>query len=78
MDIPSTWWCIFRTEIPHETMEQVLHGSARTTTAVRAAIQRRPESLQTLAACHGINAKTVAKWYERTTVTDIAIGPTPA
>ena len=31
-----------------------------------------------LATRHGINPKTVAKWRERTTVTDAAMGPTPA
>ena len=59
-------------------MQQVLHGSTRTTVAVRDAIQRCPESLQTLAAYHGINSKTVAKWREHMTVTDAAMGPMPA
>ncbi len=59
-------------------MGQLLHGSARTTQAVRAAIQRRPESLQTLAARHGINPKTVAKWRKRATVTDAPMGPVSA
>ena len=58
-------------------MGQVLHGSARTTAAIRAAIQRSQESLQTLAVRHGINPKTVAKWRKRTTTTDAAMGPTP-
>ena len=42
-------------------MGQILHGSARTTAAVRAAVQRSQESLQTLAARHGINPKMVAR-----------------
>ena len=59
-------------------MGQVLHGSARTTAAIRAAIQRSQESLQTLAIRHGINPKTVAKWRKRATTADAAMGPTPA
>lgn len=58
-------------------MGQVLQGSARTTSAIRAAIQRSQERLQTLAARHGINPKTVAKWRKRTTTTDAAMEPTP-
>jgi transposase InsO family protein len=56
-------------------MGQVLHGSARTTQAVRRAIQRSQESL---AQRHGINAKTVAKWRKRSTTHDAAMGPKPA
>lgn len=41
---------------------QVLHGSARTTAAVRRAIQRSQESLRTLAKRHGVNSRTIAKW----------------
>ena len=59
-------------------MGQVLHGSARTTAAVRRASQRSQESLQTLATRHGINPKTVAKWRKRTTTTNSAMGPMPA
>jgi len=59
-------------------MGQVLHGSARITAAIWAAIQRSQESLQTLAIRHGINPKTVAKWRKRTTTTDAAMGPMPA
>ena len=58
-------------------MGQILHGSARTTAAVRAAIQRSQESLQTLANRHGINPKTVAKWRKRTATTDAPMGPKP-
>jgi hypothetical protein len=43
-------------------MGQVLHGSARTTAAVRRAIQDSQASLIKLASHYGINAKTVAKW----------------
>lgn len=43
-------------------MGQILHGSARTTEAVRRAIQHSQESLRVLAKRYGINQKTVAKW----------------
>lgn len=51
-------------------MGQLLHGSARTTAAVRRAIQdsQESESLRVLAQRHGINPKTVAKWKKRTAV----------
>lgn len=51
-------------------MGQVLHGSARTTAAVRRAIQQRQASLKALAARHAINPKTVAKWRKRGLVED--------
>jgi hypothetical protein len=56
-------------------MGQILHGSARTTEAVRRAIQHSQESLRVLAKRYGINPKTVAKWKARPTVTDKKIGP---
>ena len=59
-------------------MAQVLHGSARTTQAVRRAIQRSEESLQTLANRHGLDPKTVAKWRKRSTLRDARMGPEPA
>ena len=43
-------------------MGQVLHGSATTTHAIRAAIQRSKATAKALAERHGINPKTVAKW----------------
>jgi hypothetical protein len=46
-------------------MASVLHGSARTTPRVRAELQASKESGRTLAARHGVNPKTVAKWRER-------------
>ncbi len=46
-------------------MGQVRHGSATTTHAVRAAIQRSQASLSTLSRELGINPKTVAKWRKR-------------
>src|SRR4029079_12458007 len=56
-------------------MGQVLHGSARTTAAVRQAIQHSQESLRVLAQRHGINPKTVAKWKKRPSVQDERTGP---
>src|SRR3954451_24523465 len=56
-------------------MGQVLHGSARTTAAVRRAIQHSQESLRSLAQRHGINPKTVAKWKKRPSVQDERTGP---
>ena len=51
-------------------MGQVLHGCARTTEAVRRAIQHSQESLRALARCHGVNPKTIAKWRARGDVAD--------
>lgn len=56
---------------------QVLHGSARTTAAVRRAIQDSQASLNHLAGKYGINPKTVAKWRKRTSVDDARMGPEP-
>ena len=56
-------------------MGQVLHGSARTTEAVRRAIQRSQGSLRVLAKRHGINQKTVRKWKGRSSVADLRTGP---
>ncbi|MCW5712833.1 DDE-type integrase/transposase/recombinase, partial [Shinella sp.] len=56
-------------------MGQVRHGSATTTHAVRAAIQRAQASLAQLSRELGINPKTVAKWRKRGTVEDIKTGP---
>ena len=43
-------------------MAQVLHGSASTTNAIRAAIQRSKASNQELSERYGINPKTMANW----------------
>lgn len=56
-------------------MGQILHGSARTTEAVRRAIQHSQESLRVLARRHGINQKTVSKWKKRTSAADLPTGP---
>lgn len=56
-------------------MGQVLHGSATTTHAIRAAIQRSTAPLKELAAQYGLNHKTVAKWRKRAFVHDAPMGP---
>ncbi len=56
-------------------MGQVLHGSARTTEAIRRAIQNSQASLRALAKRYGINPKTVAKWRKRTSAADLPTGP---
>lgn len=56
-------------------MGQILHGSARTTAAVRRAIQDSQESLRALAKRHGVNQKTVAKWRQRRSLADLKTGP---
>ena len=56
-------------------MGQILHGSATTTHAVRAAIQRSKASIQELSERYGINPKTVTKWKKRDFVTDTPMGP---
>ena len=56
-------------------MGQVLHGSAATTHAVRAAIQRSTASTAALSRKYGLNPKTVAKWRKRESVDDAPMGP---
>src|ERR687885_2267123 len=56
-------------------MGQVLHRSARTTEAVRRAIQHSQASLRALAKRYGVNPKTVAKWRARASVADQRTGP---
>jgi transposase-like protein len=56
-------------------MGQLLHGSARTTAAVRRAIQHSQESLAKLAARYDLNPKTIAKWRKRAYVHDAPMGP---
>ncbi len=56
-------------------MGQVLHGSARTTEAVRLSIQRSEESVRALAARHGVSPTTVQKWKKRAHACDAAMGP---
>jgi DDE family transposase len=52
-----------------------LHGSARTTPRVRAELQASQESTRALAARHGLNPKTVAKWRGRAGTADAPTGP---
>ena len=59
-------------------MGQILHGSATTTHAIRAAIQRSQASNAALSRELGINVKTVAKWRKRQTVEDARMGPREA
>jgi transposase-like protein len=56
-------------------MGQLLHGSARTTAAVRRAIQHSQESIAKLAERYDLNPKTVAQWRKRTQVRDAPMGP---
>jgi transposase-like protein len=56
-------------------MGQVLHGSARTTHAIRGELQRSQVSVASLAKRYGINEKTVLKWRHRQSVEDLPMGP---
>ena len=56
-------------------MGQILHGSATTTHAIRAAIQRSKATAKELAERYGLNPKTVAKWRKRAFVHDAPMGP---
>src|ERR1700733_4430856 len=56
-------------------MGQLLHNCARTTAAVRRAIQHSQESLLNLSERYGINPKTVQKWRRRSFVEDAPMGP---
>jgi hypothetical protein len=46
-------------------MGQILHGSARTTEAVRREIQDSEESVMCLAERYNVNPKTIVKWRKR-------------
>lgn len=59
-------------------MGQALRGRARTTEAVRRAIQHGQASLRELARRHGVNPKTIAKWRARQDVADRRTGPAEA
>ena len=56
-------------------MGQVLHGCARTTEAVRRAIQLQQESVRALARRFGVSPTTVQKWRKRAHTTNAAMGP---
>ncbi len=59
-------------------MGQVPHGSARTTGAVRRAIQPRQGSVRALARRFGVSPTTVQKWRGRSTTSDAKMGPKDA
>ncbi len=56
-------------------MGQVLRASARTTEAVRRAIQLRQDIVRALAKRFGVSPTTVQKWRKRTTTADARMGP---
>jgi hypothetical protein len=56
-------------------MGQLRQGSARTTAAVRRAIQHSQESIAKLAARYDLNPKTIAKWKNRASIHDAPMGP---
>lgn len=56
-------------------MEQILHGSAKATHAIRGELQRSQASFACLAKRYGINEKTVLKWHHRQSVEDMPMGP---
>jgi transposase InsO family protein len=56
-------------------MGQVLHGSARTTEAVRRAIQLRQESVRAAARRYGVSPTTIQKWRKRARTADAKMGP---
>lgn len=56
-------------------MGQVLHGSAKTTEAVRRAIQQSSESVAVLAEHYHLNKRTVAKWKGCSFTHDMPMGP---
>ena len=52
-------------------MGQVLHGSAKTTHAIRGELQRSQASVASLAKRFSINEKTVLKWRKRQSVEEV-------
>lgn len=56
-------------------MGQILHGSAKTTHAIRSELQRSQASVTGLARQYGINKKTALKWRHRQSVEDMPMGP---
>src|ERR671912_219036 len=72
---PGESWCIFDPRGGGCAVAAGLHGSARTTPRVRAELQAAQESTRALAARHGLNPKTVAKWRARSGTADAPMGP---
>ena len=62
--------------IPGGATGQILHGSAKTTQAVRAALPRSQASIKELGERYDLNPKTVMKWRSRSFVHDAPMGPT--
>lgn len=54
-------------------MGQVLHGSAKTTHAIRGKLQRSQASVASLAKRFRINEKTVIKWRKRQSVEEVQV-----
>src|SRR5215213_4206132 len=52
-----------------------LHGSARTTPRVRAELRASREATRALAARHGLNPETVARWRRRAFTAEARMGP---
>ncbi len=59
-------------------MGQVLHGSARTTEAIRRAIQLHQESVRALAKRYGVSPTTIQKWRKWPAAADAPMGPKEA
>jgi hypothetical protein len=56
-------------------MGQILHGCAKTTAAVRRAIQENKESIKALSEKYSVNLKTIRKWKRRNHVHNSPMGP---
>ena len=56
-------------------MGQILHGCARTTEALRRAIQNSQESIGKLAERYDLNPKTIHKWKKRDYTHDTPMDP---
>lgn len=56
-------------------MGRILHGSARTTHAIRGELKRSQASVASLAKRNGINDRTVLKWLHRQSVEDMPMEP---
>jgi hypothetical protein len=70
--VPGACW---ERTIHRHADDRLLHGSAKTTYAVRAAIQRSKASIQELASRYDLNPKTVMKWRKRAFLYDAPMGP---
>jgi hypothetical protein len=68
-------WCNIPAFTEGRALGQLLHGSARTTEAVRPAIQQSQERIGVLAERYRMNPKTVAKWKKRPFVHAAPMGP---